>query len=77
MTSAGFFLLGAVSGYVQALALRRAAQRGGSPLAFWARLLLVGAVLALAAMLGQILAAALGWGGGYFVSAAFLARGFK
>lgn len=71
-----FALLGAAAGVLQAMLLRRAATAGAlpHPLAAPARMLLVGAVLAAAALSGHLLAGAAGWVVGFSVTAASLVR---
>jgi len=74
MSSWLFALAGALAGAAQASLLARHATRGPHPLSFVGRLALVALVLVTAARAGDLLVAALGWGTGFAVAAAWAYR---
>jgi len=69
MMAALFALSSAAAGLAQAELLARAAGKPPHPLAFAARLLLVGLLLVLAARAGQLLWGATGWALGFGMAA--------
>jgi hypothetical protein len=69
MTAVLFGLSGIAAGVTEAWFLARRARRGPHPLSFLLRLSIVAAVLVLAAHAGHLLSGALGWIGGFLVTA--------
>jgi len=69
-----FFVLGAITGAVQAVLLARAARRPARAIGGLARIALVAAILLGAAHAGQLLATAVGWLSGFGVAVAVLVR---
>ncbi len=73
MFAGSFAVLAALSGYLQACSLRRLACGRGSVFGMWWRLGLVTSVLVTAAVWGQLLGAAVGWGVSFLTSVVFMA----
>lgn len=67
-------LLAGAAGVGQAVLLRRAAHRGPGLAGLFARLMLVGAALVVAAASGALSAGVMGWGVGFAVSCLVLTR---
>jgi hypothetical protein len=74
MTAALFALLGVVAGVVEVALLWRATGSGADPFGVILRLFLVGSVLLVAAVAGQLLPASAGWAAGFGASATIVAR---
>ena len=61
MMVASFVVIGVAIGTAQAFLLRRVVRRGGTPFGVLSRLLVIGGTLAVSALCGHLVAAALGW----------------
>jgi hypothetical protein len=69
-----FALGGALAGMAQSGLLARASRSGPAPVSIFARLLLVGAVLFLAARAGHLASATAGWMAGFAAAGVLLHR---